>query len=216
MSKDTLESALSVADTFIQIFGVIVALGIVGEVGFGIRHWLLNKQLQRIERSDEQARAQEIANLNKAAGEANEKAGKANERAAKAEEHLADANRRAAEADQKAESFRLDIAKANERASNNEKEAALLRKAAEDERLARVKLEESIAWRAPSQELIGQLAPSLQKFAGQRYSIIFDRDQRERLFLFMWLSTLLDESKWKFETFGAGMELKLPATNIIV
>jgi hypothetical protein len=129
---------------------------------------------------------------------------------------IANAEQRASEAAAKSERFRLDIAQANERASTNEREAAELKKLAEDEKLARVKIEESVAWRAPDRELIQQLAPPLQAFAEQRFTVIFEQSEPERFNVLSWLLILLSESKWKFETATSQSELKLPSTNIVV
>jgi hypothetical protein len=40
----------------IQIFAVLVAVGILGEVGFGVRHWVLNRRLQALQHSEDQDR----------------------------------------------------------------------------------------------------------------------------------------------------------------
>ena len=62
---------------------------------------------------------------------------------------------------------------ANERASKNEKEAAGLRKAAEDEHLGRVRLQERLVWQGPRDIAIfaaeGRFKNSLKRFAGQRF-----------------------------------------------
>jgi len=39
MTKVALEAAIASLETWIQVFAVLVAIGIVGEVGFGVRHW---------------------------------------------------------------------------------------------------------------------------------------------------------------------------------
>jgi hypothetical protein len=70
-------------------------------------------------------------------------------------------------------------AEANERASNNEKEAAQLRKLAEDERLARVKIEEKLAWRNLSAEQWTRLIAKLQAFAGQPFEVTTYMDDPE-------------------------------------
>lgn len=70
MTKEELEVALSNADFWIQIFAVLVAIGIVGEVAFGIRHWLLNKQLHRLEETEERDRQAELVRLTKETEEA--------------------------------------------------------------------------------------------------------------------------------------------------
>src|SRR5260370_36576803 len=56
-------------------------------------------------------------------------------------------------------------AKADERASQNEKEAVRLSKIAEDERLARVKIEEDVAWRRLTKDQQIKMASRLKPFA---------------------------------------------------
>ena len=90
-----LESSLALLDTLIQVFAVLAAIGIVGEVGFGVRHWILNRRLQGLVHFEDQKRQAEIARLNKEAGDARQAAGAAIERAAVAEERAAIANQKA-------------------------------------------------------------------------------------------------------------------------
>lgn len=96
MDKTDIEAAIGTLDTLIQVFAVLVAIGIVGEVGFGVRHWILNRRLHRIQYSEDLHQQEEIARFNKEAGEARKSAGEAIEREGKAEENLAGANERAA------------------------------------------------------------------------------------------------------------------------
>ena len=131
-------------DTLIQVFAVLVAIGIVGEVGFGVRHWILNRRLHRIQYSEDLHQQEEIARFNKEAGEARKSAGEAIERAGKAEENLAGANERAALAEQHA-------AEAN--------------KIAEGERIERLKLEASIKPRRLTAEQKSKLTSLLRPFA---------------------------------------------------
>lgn len=145
MTKAALEASIANLDTLIQVFAVLVAIGIVGEVGFGVRHWVLNRRLIAIQHTEDLNQEQAIATFNKEAGVARRDAAAAIERAAKAEENLGAARKEAAtaseraalaeqhsaEANAKAEGFRLDIAKANE--------------TAERERLARLQLEARLA-----------------------------------------------------------------------
>jgi hypothetical protein len=95
---------------------------------------------------------QRVADLNKEAGDARIEAGKAVERASKADE----------------------------RASKNEKEAAGLRKAAEDERLARVKLQERLVWQGPRNLAIENAKTAfverLSVFRGQQFTSAVCRD----------------------------------------
>jgi hypothetical protein len=116
---------------------------------------------------------------------------------------------RASEANQKA-------GEANERASKNEKEAAGLRKVAEDERMARIQLAASISWRAPDRTLIPQLSPSLRRFAGQRYTIVSEFSDPERLNVFSWIGLLLGDAHWALEEPRSTSELTFLATNIVL
>jgi hypothetical protein len=63
MDKTDIEAAIGTLDTLIQVFAVLVAIGIVGEVGFGVRHWILNRRLHIIQNSEDLARTEEIAEL---------------------------------------------------------------------------------------------------------------------------------------------------------
>ena len=85
-----------------------------------------------------------------------------------AEAQVAEAHKSAMEASAKAEGFRLDIAKAVERAANAEKETARLNKAAEDERLARMKIEERLADRMLSDVQLKAIAAKIKEFSGRR------------------------------------------------
>jgi hypothetical protein len=100
MGKTDIEAAIGTLDTLIQVFAVLVAIGIVGEVGFGVRHWILSRRLHNIQQSEDLERTEEIAKLNKEAGDARKAAGEAVERAGNAEENIAKANERAALAEQ--------------------------------------------------------------------------------------------------------------------
>jgi hypothetical protein len=117
-------------------------------------------------------------------------------------------------------------------ASENEKEAAQLRKEAaqlrkdaeglkkqaEDERLARVRLAASIAWRTPDLALIPQLAEPLRRFARQRYAIVSDVADPERSLVIGWVATLLQSANWSVESArpSPGSELTFQATNIVL
>lgn len=57
---------------------------------------------------------------------------------------------------------------AKERAAKNERDAAVLRKEAEDEHMSRIKLEERVAWRTISPKDIKEIGARLRKHAGVR------------------------------------------------
>jgi hypothetical protein len=112
------------------------------------------------------------ASLNAEAAQANERARQAEERAANAEAHLGDAKsasaqaeRHAAEANEKAEEFRLQITQANEGAAKAEK-------ATEDERMARVKIEERLSKRSLSREQQERIVEKLKPFSGTQYALL--------------------------------------------
>lgn len=140
---DALEASIHSAETWVIIFGVVVAIGIVGEVGFGLRTFFLNKKFRIEQRAEEQRSREEIARLTA-------ETAKARKDAAEAEAHSAEANKTAAEANEKA-------AKANE--------------AAERERLARVKIEQAMAHRRLLPAAQAALAAKLRKFAGQKIAV---------------------------------------------
>jgi len=108
MNKAALEASLSTLDTLIQVFAVLVAIGIMGEVGFGVRHWVLNRRLHVIQHAEDLNQEETISGLKKDAA-------LALERAAKAEENLGEAKRQAAEANRIAEQERLERIKIEER-----------------------------------------------------------------------------------------------------
>jgi hypothetical protein len=115
--------------------------------------------------------------------------------------------------------FEKDIVDAKERTSANEKEAAELRKQAEDERMARIQLAASISWRTPDRGLIPKLAPALQPFARQRFAFVTDVSDPERLAVLSWLGALLGAAKWGIETApvsSIGPETRFMATNVVL
>jgi hypothetical protein len=178
----------------ILIFGLgflgaaMVPVGVAGE-------FQIHVKAGKIE-SDMRSKSRELVGMaDGKAADAEQKAGESNERASKANERAAQAQAQAA---------RLT------------KEAEKLKKDAEDERLARVKIEETIAWRAPKSELIDTLSSSLQQFSGQRWVLIDEEGEPERINVAVWLVKLLGASKWSFETGHSITELSLPATNLVV
>jgi hypothetical protein len=122
------------------------------------------------------ATERKIAELNKEAGDARQKAGESDERAGKAFE-------RASEAD--------------ERASINEKESARSRKLAEDEKLARVKLEETVAWRSLSNSQKSQGAPRLKNFSGEGVTCSYLGSDMEAFSLSSDIASMLRAAEWQ-------------------
>ena len=111
---------------------------------------------------------QEIAMLNSIAAEARTRAADAESTAKGFDSKIAEAQRGTAEAQRDSETAKERASKADERAAVNEKEAARLGKLAEDERLARVMIEEKLAPRRLTVEQIRAIATKLRKFSGQR------------------------------------------------
>jgi hypothetical protein len=97
MSKEGLEASIATMETLIQVFALLVAVGITGVVGLGARHWLLNRRLQAVLHTEQLERDTRIAELNKEAWDARQAASGAMEHAAKAEERVAIANRKTEE-----------------------------------------------------------------------------------------------------------------------
>jgi len=113
-----------------------------------------------------------LSDARKEAAFAIERSAGAYERAAKTEQEASQENERAAQAlnaaevaRKNAEGFQLEIAKANERAARAEQEAAEANKAAESERIERLKLEASIAGRRLTAEQKEKLKSLLKPFA---------------------------------------------------
>lgn len=187
------------------IFGVFVLGGVVGEWIFGTKLSQASEQLQSIAdtevaqsnldaataRKDAEVTRKQSADTNKRAAEAEQHAGQENERAAKALQSAEIARRNA-------ESFQLEIASANERAANAEKESARLSKEAEEERLARAKIEEKLAWRALSREQQGRISSKLHPFLGQEFTIVTYADDAEAINLRDSMFTILQSAGWQY------------------
>ena len=86
------------------------------------------------------------------------------QKTALAQKEAAEAKGAAGDADAKAEGFRLDIAKANER-------AAEANKAAEQEHLARVRIEEKLAGWSVSAQAQARLIEKVRRFEGTPYDL---------------------------------------------
>jgi hypothetical protein len=97
MTRTGLEASIATMETLIQVFALLIAIGIVGVVGFGIRHWVLNRRMQAVLHTEQLERDTRIAELNKEAWDARQAASDAVEHAAKADERAAIANRKTEE-----------------------------------------------------------------------------------------------------------------------
>ena len=129
------------------LFGALVLGGVVGEYIFGKKLSQVSEQLQQI--ADTQ-----VAQSNRDAAAARKDAEIAREDAEGFQAQIANANERAGKAD--------------ERASTNEKEAARLRKDAEAERLARVKIEAKVGWRRLTDGQKAEIGTDLGDFSNQQ------------------------------------------------
>jgi len=63
-NKEALESAIEHIDLWLLIFGLIVAVGVVGEFVYGFKAWRNNQKLHVVQQSIDQLRQTEIAHLN--------------------------------------------------------------------------------------------------------------------------------------------------------
>jgi hypothetical protein len=128
---------------------------------------------------------------------------------------IADAEQKAAEAERQGGIARDDASHANERASANEKEseqlkkdAASLQKEAEDERLARVEIEEALAARRLGPKENALLQERLSQFAGEGVGIVYFGGDAEG-FTFAWdLAKVLHDAKWVVPTPGGIIEMQ--------
>jgi hypothetical protein len=144
MTREGLEASIATMETVIQVFALFAAIGILGVVGFGVRHWVLNRRLQAILHSEQLERDTRIAELNKEAWNARQAAGEAVEHAARADERTAIANRQA-----------------------------------EEEKLARMKLEERLTPRHIGPEKVIGLLIDLIPLKGKKVTVFFVSDDPE-------------------------------------
>jgi hypothetical protein len=188
MDRAELEALIGTVETWAQIFGVTVAIGIVGEVGFGIKLWMLNRRHAEILHSEDLNRQGKMAALNSEAGLARKDAAAAIERASRAEENLAGANERSAQA--------------NERAANAEREAARLGAVAEEERLARLKIEERIRPRRLSPRQRESIRAALSAYNGAIVRISTVADDAESFNLGADIKDAVSSAGWQVAFFG--------------
>jgi hypothetical protein len=108
-----------------------------------------------------------------------------------------------------AEGFRLDVAKANERASE-------ANRIAEEEKLARLKIEERLAPRSLTKEQSDKLTAALGKFPGQKIEIMEYSLSREASSLSKKIQAALVAAKWDAKVIGmmGGAELE-PGIHIL-
>jgi hypothetical protein len=127
MTKEALEAALSKWETLVQVFGIICAVGLAGEVAFGLRAWRVNKELTEVLNAENRSREAEIARLKKEAEEVRIRAAEAVMHSANAESQVAAANRGWEEAKAGTAKALTDFEKQKERTALAEKEVLLLK-----------------------------------------------------------------------------------------
>ena len=142
-----------------MVGGLLITIGVAGELFIQFRASKVETEI----RTDSQ---QVEALLNKQAADANKEAADARNEAGNAIKQAAQATRDASVARRDAESFQLEIAKANERAAEANWKT-------EEEKLARLKIEESLAPRRISGEQTSRLAKDLKPLNGQKVNLLF-------------------------------------------
>jgi hypothetical protein len=179
--KEALERTIETLDTLLWVATLVVAIGVVGEAAFGIRHILLSKRLRRLQHTEDQKHEEALERLHK-----------------------------------DAEGLRLQIAQANERAANNEREATVLQKLAEDERLARVKIEEKLAYRHLNDEQREHVWAKLEAFAGQKVNLFALGSDPERLAIGSDIASALHRGGWIIYGFAETMANRPLLSGIVV
>jgi hypothetical protein len=163
-------------------FEVMVMIGVAGELMGDGGVFLFSRHLQTI--SDG-----EYAALDKEAGDARRDAGNANKDAGIARRDAADANK--------------DAGEAKERADKLEVQAATLRKQAEDEHMARVRLQERVAWRTISPADIADIGTRLSVYRlsanpGIRVAVGTIADNDEAVSFSEDIADVLKAARWPF------------------
>ena len=162
------------------VFGIAVLMELVA-YPFG----------QRNDTLAEQANAQQqqsIAILQAEAGDAKARIADAEARATTAEAQVATAKAASDAASAKAESFRLDIARANERAAD-------ATQTAEADRLARIKMEQQLKARSLTEEQQRRFVASIKPFAGTPYELAVNPTP-EPLHLVDQIDSVLHSAGW--------------------
>jgi hypothetical protein len=112
-------------------------------------------------------------------------------------EQAEEAGNEAAIAHQEASTAAESASQADERASENEKEAARLRKLAEDERLARIKIEERVAWRRLTRAQQAEIGTRLAAFSGEVALIQYDGGDMEEYAFGLDIASAMHLGKWR-------------------
>jgi hypothetical protein len=88
--------------------------------------------------------------------------------------------------------------RASSAADRAEREAERLRKAAEDEHLARLQIETKLADRTLSPEQVAQITSAVKRFKGQEFLLMTYWKQREPMALSEAIFQALEDAGWKF------------------
>lgn len=127
-----------------------------------------------------------IASLNLQAQQAEERAAKDEKEAASFQSQIADSNARVKEAEAKVTTAEAEsreasakVAKADARIAEAQQKAAEANRAAESERLARVRMEQRLAWRNLTTEQAKSIAGKLLPFEGQLFDFVTYPDNGE-------------------------------------
>jgi hypothetical protein len=92
--------------------------------------------------------------------------------------------------------LKRELAATNERAAHADERARVAEQKAESERLARVELEESIAWRRLTAESSTTLSSHLTRFSGQHVWLIYNLNDVEAFGFATDLAKALPSAKW--------------------
>lgn len=194
--RNRLEMGISI------FFGVLVLGGVVGEYVFGKKLSQLSEQIQQVADKQVAQANLDAAQARRDAEIVKHQSADTNERAAKAEQQAAQENARAAKALQaadvarkNAEAFQLEIAQANERAARAEKDASQANQQAEQERLARVKIEQQLAPRVLTEKQQENIEAKLRGFVGTPYELAVD-PVPEAIGLLTAIDNILRSSGW--------------------
>jgi flagellar biosynthesis GTPase FlhF len=194
--RNRLEMGISI------FFGVLVLGGVVGEYVFGKKLSQLSEQIQQVADKQVAQANLDAAQARRDAEVVKHQSADTNERAANAEQQAAQENARAAKALQaaevarkNAEAFQLEIAQANERAARAEKDASQANQQAEQERLARVKIEQQLAPRVLTQKQQEKIQAKLRGFVGTPYELAVD-PVPEAIGLLTAVDNILRSSGW--------------------
>jgi hypothetical protein len=92
------------------------------------------------------------------------------------------------------------IAGTTERTAQLEKDAARLKKKAEDERLARVEIEERVAWRRLRKDQQSAIGIQLRRFAGQPANMWYNAGDKEAETFALEIASALYQAQWEIFT----------------